>query len=116
MKIIGSFLILFMGTIGMALAQHTSDTLNYSKDSLLIGEKLKPSLKLDSLNSGGILVDSSYTFLPRSLYTERTLDFSPSPKFRVGMPTYKLADPQSRMPVKGFDDSVNYTLQIKKYD
>lgn len=101
----------------MALAQDKSDSLNISSgESFLYERKFLLTPKIDSLSKGGFLVDSTVLFLPKKLYSERNLDFSPSPKVRVGIPTYKLPDPQSRMPIKEFDDSVNYTLQIKKYD
>ncbi|MDX5340738.1 MAG: hypothetical protein LPK25_17055 [Cyclobacteriaceae bacterium] len=117
MKILGSLLFVFLGTIGMALAQNNADSLKNSlKVPHFYGRQFLQTPSLDTLNSGFPRSDSSFTLLPRRLYSERNLDFLSSPKFRVGMPTYKLPDPQSRMPVRGFEDSVNYTLQIKKYD
>ncbi|GMQ30496.1 hypothetical protein [Algoriphagus confluentis] len=117
MKIITSFFVIFLGTLGWTFAQEKIDTLNKSqKDTLLYNWKFNPEFKTDSSQKGRILLDSGFTFLPKSLNPGGTIDLTPNPKFRVGMPTYKLPDPQSRMPIKTFDNSVNYTILIKEYN
>lgn len=118
MKYLGITLILFFSTIGLALAQKKIEWLSDSqKDTLKQQWKSLSDLKGDSIDTERILLDSGFLFLPKSLNPERYMDLLPNPKFRVGMPPiYQLPDPQSRMPIKEFDDSVNYTIQIKKID
>ena len=117
MKIVVSFLILFLGTLGLGQAQEKIDSLtNSKKDTPLYNWKFNPEFKTDSSKEGRILLDSGFTFLPKSLNPGGTIDLTPNPKFRVGIPTYQLPDPQSRMPIKTFDKSVNYTILIKEYD
>ncbi|TDK44881.1 hypothetical protein [Algoriphagus formosus] len=118
MKIIGSFLTLFFSTLGLAFAQEKIDSLIHSRQDTLKNQwKSIPDLKVDSIDTGRILLDSGFLFLPKSLNPERYMDLLPNRKFRIGMPPiYQLPDPQSRMPIKEFDDSVNYTIQIKKID
>lgn len=117
MKIISSFFVLFLGTLGWTFAQEKIDTLNKSqKDTLLNSWKFIPEFKTDSLYSGGILLDSGVMFLPKSLNPSGSKFVTPNPKFRVGMPTYKLPDPQSRMPIKELEDSENYPILIKNYE
>jgi hypothetical protein len=118
MKIIGSFLTLFFSTLGLAFAQEKIDSLtHYRQDTLKNQWKSIPDLKGDSIDTGRILLDSGFLFLPKSLNPERYMDLLPNPKFRVGMPPiYQLPEPQSRMPIKEFGDSVNHTIQIKKID
>lgn len=118
MKYLGITLILFFSTIGLALAQEKIEWLSDSqKDTLKQRWKSLPEFNIDSIGKGRILLDSGFLFLPKSLNSERYMDLLPNPKFRVGMPPiYQLPEPQSRMPIKEFDDSVNYTIQIKKID
>ena len=117
MKIVSSFLILFLATSGLTLAQNKNDTLsNSQKDTLLYNWKFIPEFKTDSSQEGRILLDSGFTFLPKSLNPTGSKFVTPNPKFRVGMPTYKLPDPQSRMPIKELEDSENYPILIKNYD
>ncbi|GMQ24959.1 hypothetical protein Aoki45_16410 [Algoriphagus sp. oki45] len=117
MKTIGCFLTLFLGTLAWTQAQEKIDTLsNSQKDTILYNWKFNPEFKTDSSQEGRILLDSGFTFLPKSLNPGGTIDLTPNPKFRVGIPTYQLPDPQSRMPIKTFDNSVNYTILIKEYD
>lgn len=118
MKTIGSFLILFLSTLGLALAQESIDSLNISQNDKLKNQwKFIPDFEIESFDTGKSLLDSGFLFLPKSLNPEKYKDLLPNPKFRVGMPPiYQLPDPQSRMPIKEFDNSVNYTIQIKKID
>lgn len=110
-------MVTFFGIIGITMAQAQSDSLrNSSKDSILYGMQFLFPSKIDPLASEIPRLDSPFTLLPKRLYSERILDFSTNQNIRFGIPTYQLPDPQSRMPIKTFDDSVNYTLQIKKYD
>lgn len=41
------------------------------------------------------------------------MDASPSQILK--MPIYRFPDLQSRMPIDKFDDSINYTFQIKEF-
>lgn len=76
MKILGTLLVTFFGTLGMTMAQDQSDSQrNSSKDSVLYGRQFLFSPKIDSLASGIPRLDSPFTLLPKRFYSERILDF-----------------------------------------
>ncbi|GAB3234476.1 hypothetical protein J0A67_20145 [Algoriphagus aestuariicola] len=79
------------------------------------GDQFKKNAPLKLKIPESLKTDSSQVFVPRSLYTERQLTLHSGTNFRVELPFVELPDPQSRMPIKEFGDSVNYTMQIKKY-
>ena len=143
MKKIGILLIFLVGTISLAFSQKKSEKKSKAENpsyphQLLLNApsklKVSDSLRLNSTaktprfskplqyNSGlklkapeTLLLDSTHVFVPRSLYTERLLTLPKETKFRVGLPLVELPDPQSRMPIRDFDDSVNYTMLKKEY-
>jgi hypothetical protein len=60
--------------------------------------------------------DSMYIVVPRSLLFERTIpNFPDVPQYVSTMPIYALPDPESRMPIRPFDESQNYTILEKAY-
>lgn len=66
--------------------------------------------KLDTLRSDSIEVD-----FPKEFLLNRELYAIPIPSQNLKLPFYALPDPQSRMPILKFDDSVNYTILKKEY-
>jgi len=72
------------------------------------------SFKHGEFNFG--VPDSTWTLNPEILFQEKPLTgYSFSPKKSLPGIT-PLPNPQSRMPIKFFDDSVNYTILRKEYD
>lgn len=81
-----------------------------------VPKSIQPQLELPSTFLLDTLIfDSTMVFRPEVLVQEKHLKVSPlSPEpFIPGI--YALPDPQSRMPIKTFDDSVNYTILRKEY-
>lgn len=115
MKLLGAFLFFLTGIVVSAFSQVKSNLdLKFEPDQLLYGKRFvnpAPNLKIPET----LLVDSSHVFIPKSLYTERQLNLLPKAEMRVGLPFFELPDPQNRMPIRKFDDSVNYTILKKHY-
>ncbi|HSF55929.1 MAG TPA: hypothetical protein VLA71_19395, partial [Algoriphagus sp.] len=77
---------------------------------------LTDSLKaMDFGTMDAFLIDTARVFIPEGAFQERELRFK-TQNFEKHTPgIYPLPDPQSRMPIKTFDDSVNYTILRKDY-
>lgn len=60
-------------------------------------------------------LDSAIVFTPEEFFLNRELYATPIPFQNLKLPFYALPNPQSRMPIKRFDDSVNYTILKKEY-
>lgn len=116
MKRIGTLLFFVLGVISTVFSQEKSE----QKDSLNLngpgfGDQFSQNNPFELKTPPSLLIDSTHVFVPRSLYTERLLSLPKETKFRVGLPLFELPDPQSRMPIREFDDSVNYTILKKDY-
>lgn len=115
MKKLGFLFIFLLGAASYAFAQVTSEQKSTGISDSLLTDQFSKRLPLQITTPKTLLVDSTHVFIPRSLYTERLLTLPKETKFRVGLPLVELPDPQSRMPIRGFDDSVNYTILKKDY-
>jgi hypothetical protein len=115
MKFIGGFLLLVFGIVWDGTAQEAPKSgLDSAKTRFSPRFKfdLPENLRLFSPDTS--LLDSGIVFFPRSLSIDRELNPVSVP-YQSRMPLLPLSDPQSRMPIKTFDDSVNYTILKKEY-
>jgi hypothetical protein len=65
---------------------------------------------------GNLKLDSAIVFTPEDFFLNREMYSRPIPLQNFKLPFYALPDPQSRMPIKRFDDSVNYTILRKEFN
>lgn len=115
MKIIGCFLLLIFG---FALQGFSQDR---KKPAIRPNKShLHPDLRTNLFGSDQFPVPDTLKLEPRIIFpnppeffSERKLDFTIPSQYR--MPIYLFPDPQSRMPIIVFDDSVNYTILRKEY-
>lgn len=115
MKFIGSFLLLVFGFVWDGTAQETPKTdLDSAKTRFFPRSKFDLPENLRFFSPDTSLLDSGIMFFPRSLSIDRELNPVSLP-YQSRMPVLLLPDPQSRMPIKVFDDSVNYTILKKDY-
>lgn len=116
MKRSGILLLLLIGTVATAFSQKKSERKpNMGLDTPLYGNEFLQADLLKLKTPQSLYIDSVHTFVPRSLYTERQLTVPSGTNQRPGLPFVELPDPQSRMPIKEFGDSVNYTILKKEY-
>lgn len=71
------------------------------------------SIDLDE--SDTLKLDSAMVFTPKEFFLNREMYAKPVPSEELKLPFYALPNPQSRMPIKKFDDSVNYTILRKEF-
>jgi hypothetical protein len=116
MKILASLFILTFGIVALGFAQsnenrkHTIPELKNHPPQLMDSLKVLDFGKLEPFQ-----LDSPRVFTPKSFFLDR--EFNPksySPQNST-LPYYVLPDPQSRMPIREFPDSLNYTLLKKEY-
>jgi len=120
MKIFGSILFLILGFATKGMAQeHKIPDFKFDEPLLLPGSKFLLPENLQSFTLDTTLNNSKIPFLPRSISIDREItSIFPIPSqmsFQSRMPIHKLPDSDSRMPVKIFDDSVNYTILKKEF-
>lgn len=115
MKIIGCFLLM---TFGFALQGFSQDSKN--TDLKVNESQTHPDLIANLFENYRISITDTLKLEPGIIspnppefFLERKLGFTIPSTYR--MPVYVLPDPQSRMPIKVFDDSVNYTILRKEY-
>lgn len=115
MKILGCFLIITFGFAFHGFSQGSKKT-DLIPNRFQIHPDLMPNLfeKYQFSLSDTLKLEPRIIFPKRpEFYSERKLDFTiPSP---YRMPVVIHPDPQSRMPIKVFDDYVNYTILRKEY-
>lgn len=116
MKILIGIFILIFGVVSLGFAQREENKNPTIKDLKSSKPQLLDSLQeLDFDSWNGLLIDSAWIFRPEGLFQEKYLKIKPT-LFEIPSPgIYALPDPQSRMPIKTFDDSVNYTILRKEY-
>ncbi len=116
MKVFISIFILTFGVVALGFAQSEGTKKPTTKELKNYKPQLMDSLRiLDFETLDAFLVDTSRVFFPEGLFQERDLLFK-SQDIEKSIPgIYSLPDPQSRMPIKVFDDSVNYTILRKEY-
>lgn len=116
MKILAGILILTFGVVALGFAQSEKNKNPSTQELKTFQPQLTDSLNLLDLESwNGLLIDSTRIFIPEGLFQEKYLKMVPR-VFEMSSPgIYPLPDPQSRMPIKTFDDSVNYTILRKEY-
>ncbi|MDI1322101.1 MAG: hypothetical protein PSV36_05095 [Algoriphagus sp.] len=115
MKIIGYFLLL---TFGFALQGFSQDR---KKPNLKLDEFIThPELRTNLFGGDQFTIADTLKLEPRivfpnppQFFPERKLDFNNLSQDR--MPVHVFPDPQSRIPIKVFNDSVNYTILKKEY-
>jgi hypothetical protein len=115
MKIIGCFLLL---AFGFALKGFSQDR---KKPNLKPDEFIThPELRTNLFGSDQFTIADTLKLEPRivfpnlpQFFPERKSDFTNLSQDR--MPVHLFPDPQSRMPIKIFEDSVNYTILKKRY-
>lgn len=116
MKILASLFILTFGVVALGFAQ--SD----EKRKLTIPElKNRPPQLMDSLKvldfnkRKPFQLDSARVFTPEIFFLEREINPKSYSPQNSTLPYYLLPDPQSRMPIRAFPDSLNYTILKKEY-
>lgn len=115
MKIIGYFLLM---TFGFALQGFSQER---KKHDIMPNEsQTHPDLRTNFFENDQFPITDTLKLElgiifpnPPEFFSKRKLDFTMPSHYR--MPIYELPDPQSRMPIKIFDDSVNYTILKKEY-
>lgn len=116
MKILTVIFILTFGIVSLGFAQSEENKNSTIKDLKSYQPQLLDSLQvLDFDRWNGILIDSTRIFRPEGLFQEKFLKINPQPMVKPTPGNYPLPDPQSRMPIKTFDGSVNYTILRKEY-
>ncbi len=70
---------------------------------------------IDLIDLDTLILDSVMVFTPKEFFLNREMYARPIPSEQLKLPFYELPDPQSRMPIKRFDDSVNYTILKKEF-
>lgn len=116
MKIISSVFILTFGIASLGFAQDQKDR----KLSIQDLKKIQPQLgdqiaTIDFGKKHTTKLDTAMVFTPENFLLDREMYSSPSPAPNPNMPIYRFPDLQSRMPIERFDDSINYTIRIKKF-
>lgn len=116
MRLFFSLVFLNVGVVISGFSQDLENPESKIKPSLIIPKSLPPLLEIPlQFSPDTVLFDSAKVFIPNNPFVERKLNFSP-PLIEKPIPgIYALPDPQSRMPIKKFDDSVNYTILRKEY-
>lgn len=87
-------------------------TIQDLKDYQLQSGDLGFSIDLDEKDT--FKLDTGIVFTPKEFFLNREMYASPIPSEQLKLPLYALPDPHSRMPIKKFDDSVNYTILRKE--
>ncbi len=116
MKILTSIFILTFGVVAFGFAQG-QEKRNPTLQELInfqpqIGEIIAT---VDFDKKDTLKLDSGIVFTPEEFFLDREMYAYPTPSQNLEMPFYRLPDPQSRMPIKEFDNSIHYTILIKKY-
>jgi hypothetical protein len=116
MKSFFSFAFLNLGFVITGFAQNLENPASNTIPLRSVPKSIQPQLELPSTFSLDMLLfDSTKVFRPEVFFQEKHLKVSP-PSSELFIPgIYPLPDPQSRMPIKTFDDSVNYTILRKEY-
>lgn len=116
MKILASLFILSFGIVELGFAQSDEKKKLSIPELKNLPPQLMDSLKvLDFGKLAQFQMDSARVFTPESFFLDR--EFNPksySPQNST-LPYSLLPDPQSRMPIRVFPDSVNYTILKKEY-
>lgn len=116
MKVIFSIFILTFGVVVLGFAQSEATNKPTTKELKNYKPHLMDSLRILDLETlDAFLVDTSRVFSPESLFQERDQLFKNQDIEKYIPGIYPLPDAQSRMPIKAFDDSVNYTILRKEY-
>lgn len=116
MKILIGIFILTFGVVTLGLAQREENKNLTLKDLKSYQPQLLDSLQVLDFDSwNGLLIDSTQQFRPEGLFQEKFLKINPLPMEKPTPGIFPLPDPQSRMPILPFDDSVNYTILRKEY-
>ena len=108
MKILGYFLLLTFGFAHQGFSQDRKKTNLKAKEFIT-----RPELRTNLYRSDQFTLTDTLKLEPKIIFPDRKLDFTSLSQDR--MPVYVFPDPQSRMPIKIFDDSVNYTIFKKRY-
>lgn len=116
MKFTLSLLFLNVGFVISGFAQDLKNPEPKSIPLRIVPKSIQPKLELPLHFSPDTLeFDSTRVFNPEGLFQENYLKNIPGPVEPSIPGIYPLPDPQSRMPIKTFDDSVNYTILRKEY-
>lgn len=115
MKIIDCFLLLTFGFAQQGFSQDRKKTDLQAKEFIT-----RPELRANLHRSDQFTLTDTLKLEPKivfpnppQFFPERKSDFTNLSQDR--MPVYVFPDPQSRMPIKIFEDSVNYTILKKRY-
>lgn len=116
MKSFFSFVFLNVGFVIVGFAQNLENPASNNIPLRSFPKSIQPHLEIPSTFSlDTLMFDSTRVFKPESLFQEKYLKITPSQMEPFIPGIYPLPDPQSRMPIKAFDDSVNYTILRKEY-
>ncbi len=116
MKILIGIFILTFGVVALGFAQGEKKERPTTQDLKTYQPQLLDSLQeLDFDSWNGLLIDSTQLFRPEGLFQEKFLKINPLPMEKPTPGIFPLPDPQSRMPIMPFDNSVNYTILRKEY-
>lgn len=117
MKLILSLLFLNVGFVISGFAQDLKNSEPKNFPLRTIPKSIQSELELPLHFFPDTLVfDSTRVFKPEGSFQEKYQKITPSTMEPTIPGIYALPDPQSRMPIKTFDDSVNYTILRKEYE
>ncbi|GAA0879499.1 hypothetical protein GCM10009119_24670 [Algoriphagus jejuensis] len=90
---------------------------DFKSDPLFVfpGSRFALPENLQSFTPDTVGLDSNALLKPRPFSLDREITFISPPSYQSRMPIYTLPDSDSRMPVKEFGDSINYTILKKEF-
>lgn len=116
MKILISLFILAFGVVTLGFAQSNEKKKLTIPELKNLRPQLMDSLKVSDFNKRKpFQLDSARVFTPEIFLLDREIYPKSYPPQNSTLPYYLLPDPQSRMPIKPFPDSMNYTILKKEY-
>lgn len=116
MKILISIFILTFGFVALGFAQSDEKRKLTIPELKNLRPQLMDSLKVSDFNKRKPMqLDSARVFTPEIFLLDREINPKSYHTKNSTLPYYLLPDPQSRMPIKPFPDSLNYTILKKEY-
>ncbi|WP_297335107.1 hypothetical protein [Algoriphagus sp.] len=117
MKFLFSVLVLTFGVILFGFSQEPEKQKLSIQDLKKFKPRQKDSIRaLDLSKKGSFLIDSAANLSPKRLFLDREMDATPWPSPKAEMPIYRFPDTQPTLPIKRFEDSIQYTLRIKEFN
>ncbi|MBN7811084.1 hypothetical protein J0A68_08960 [Algoriphagus sp. H41] len=116
MKQFLSLFALFIGTSWAAYGQERpAPDFSYEKPFTLPFSKFAQPEQIQKFSPKVTLADAGKLLAFQGPRIEREIHIPAPTPFTSRMPLLHLPDPETRMPIRDFDDSVNYTILKKDY-